>query len=411
MAGTVPVSRPHSHEPKGLILGGLPAHRSQSTRGVAVRRHLCRLAIATLALAISAPLAAQGQLDTLRIDSLMSIAADRVRSAAIAAAREDAAVVLDARIDLFGFGGVFGEVLGELAAAGFEQARRWVTETAEQLFWLSSSLTLAAERSADGKMDQWPIGPEVILERLEVLQEIWTGIKDENRELCNRSPEVAARDSRANPDSGVGRRPGDCETTPYHDGTNPMADPTRYRKPQTILTLPPILPGRTPPPGGSLHHRLPPLLVPALLLIATPASAQYCDIGDFDDIRGFRNCLAEHGLDALGAGILRLTAAETGNGLTALHLAAEPGFVKALVAAGAGIDVRNDRGQTPLHQAVRFRDAAVVEVLLDAGADPSLEDNEGNRAADLVAGNPGIESDSDLVRRLRGRRKDHPPTQ
>ena len=145
-----------------------------------------RLTIATLALTIPAPVAAQGQLDTLRIDSLMSVAADRVQSAAIAAAREDADVVLDARTDLFGYGGVFGDVLGDLAAADCEQARHWVNNMAEELFWLSSSLTLAAERSADGEMDQWPNGPEVILDELEALQETWAGIKDENRELCNR---------------------------------------------------------------------------------------------------------------------------------------------------------------------------------------------------------------------------------
>ncbi len=134
----------------------------------------------------------------------MPVAADRVRSAAIAAAREDAAVVLDARIDLFGYGGVFGEVLGEMAAAGCEQARRWVTNTAEELFWLSSSLTLAGERSADGEMEQWPLGPEVILDELEALQEIWAGIKDENREMCNRPADVVVRDSRIGEDSGPG---------------------------------------------------------------------------------------------------------------------------------------------------------------------------------------------------------------
>ncbi len=171
-----------------------------------VRPNLCGLAIATLVLAAPAPLAAQGQLDTLRIDSLMSVAADRVRSAAIAAAREDADVVLDARTDLFGYGGVFGEVLGELAAAGCEQARRWVTDTAEELFWLSSSLTLAAERSADGEMEQWPIGPEVILDELEALQEIWVGIKDENRDMCARPADVVVRDSRTNSESGLVRR-------------------------------------------------------------------------------------------------------------------------------------------------------------------------------------------------------------
>ena len=177
-----------------------------------VRPHLCRLTIATLALTIPASLAAQGRLDTLRIDSLMSVAADRVRGAAVAAAREDAYVIGDARIDLFGYGGVFGEVLGELAAAGCEQARRWVTDTAEELFWLSSSLSLAAERSADGEMDQWPNGPEVILDELEALQEIWTGIKDENRKLCARPADLVGRDSRTNSTSGVGRRPKDWRT-------------------------------------------------------------------------------------------------------------------------------------------------------------------------------------------------------
>ena len=125
----------------------------------------------------------------------MSVAADRVQSAAIAAAREDADVVLDARTDLFGYGGVFGDVLGELAAADCEQARDWVNDTAEELFWLSNSLTLAVERSADGEMDQWPNGPEVILDQLEALQETWAGIKDENRELCNRPADLVVRNS------------------------------------------------------------------------------------------------------------------------------------------------------------------------------------------------------------------------
>ena len=136
----------------------------------------------------------------------MSVAADRVQSAAIAAAREDADVVLDARTDLFGYGGVFGDVLGELAAAGCEQARHWVNDTAEELFWLSNSLTLAWERSADGEMDQWPNGPEVILDRLEALQEMWADIKEENRELCNRPASVVVRNSRINWDSDLARR-------------------------------------------------------------------------------------------------------------------------------------------------------------------------------------------------------------
>ena len=92
----------------------------------------------------------------------------------------------------------------------------------------------------------------------------------------------------------------------------------------------------------------------------------------------------------------------TSNGLTALHIAADPEAVRALVAAGAEVDARNDIGRTPLHQAANFRSAEVVESLLNAGADPTLEDNEGNRPVDLVGRNARIEEDSEVVRRLRG---------
>ncbi len=93
---------------------------------------------------------------------------------------------------------------------------------------------------------------------------------------------------------------------------------------------------------------------------------------------------------------------ETENGLTALHLAADPGMVEGLVAAGAEIDVPNDLGRTPLHQATLFRTAPVVEALLDAGADPMLEDNDGDRPSDLAERNPRIDENSDVMRRLRG---------
>ena len=146
--------------------------------------------VVALVLALPAPMVAQDQLDTLRIDSLMTVAADRVKSAAIAAAREDADAVIEARTDLFGYGGVFGDVLGELAATDCDRARYWVRSTAAALFWLSSRLTLAWERSGDGDMDQWPRGPEYILEDLEELQERWAEIKDENREYCNRFPQT-----------------------------------------------------------------------------------------------------------------------------------------------------------------------------------------------------------------------------
>ena len=93
--------------------------------------------------------------------------------------------------------------------------------------------------------------------------------------------------------------------------------------------------------------------------------------------------------------------AKTDNGLTALHLAADPDMVEAMVAAGAVIDIRNGVGRTPLHQAALYREAVVVEALLDAGADPMLEDHEFERPADLAERNPRIDENSDVMRRLR----------
>ena len=55
-------------------------------------------------------------------------------------------------------------------------------------------------------MDQWPNGPEIILDELEALQEIWADIKDEGRELCNRPAHVVVRNSRINWDSDLVRR-------------------------------------------------------------------------------------------------------------------------------------------------------------------------------------------------------------
>jgi len=94
--------------------------------------------------------------------------------------------------------------------------------------------------------------------------------------------------------------------------------------------------------------------------------------------------------------------ARTANGLTALHLAADRAVIAALAVGGAEIDVPNDLGRTPLHQAALFRTAPVVEALLDAGANIDFTDNEGNRPADLAERNYRIDENSDVMRRLRG---------
>lgn len=143
-------------------------------------------ALAALALTLPSPALAQDQLDTLRIDSVMTIVADRMQSGALAAAREDADALIEARDGLFGYGGVFVDILGELAEADCSRAPSWVQSTAQHLFIVTERLTLALDRSTDGEMDRWPAGPELILDDLEFLRETWDEIRGENRETCSR---------------------------------------------------------------------------------------------------------------------------------------------------------------------------------------------------------------------------------
>ena len=55
-----------------------------------------------------------------------------------------------------------------------------------------------------------------------------------------------------------------------------------------------------------------------------------------------------------------------------------------LVDAGAHIDDRDDRGRTALMTAAEGNHAEVAQALLKRGADPSLRDKSGKRAADLT---------------------------
>ena len=114
----------------------------------------------------------------------MTIVADRMQSGALAAAREDADAVIEANNDLFGYGGVFADILAGLAASHCSWAPSWVRRTGEYHFVAAERLTLAWDRSSDGEMDRWPAGPELILDDLEFLQEMWADIKGENREYC-----------------------------------------------------------------------------------------------------------------------------------------------------------------------------------------------------------------------------------
>ncbi len=80
-----------------------------------------------------------------------------------------------------------------------------------------------------------------------------------------------------------------------------------------------------------------------------------------------------------------------GDGITALHLAAEQGdveAVQALLGAGADVGAGTRIGRyTPLHLAARGGHGAVVTLLLDAGADPlAATTNSGATALHLAAG-------------------------
>jgi ankyrin repeat protein len=57
-----------------------------------------------------------------------------------------------------------------------------------------------------------------------------------------------------------------------------------------------------------------------------------------------------------------------------------------LIQAGARLDARDDRGRTPLHWAAVGGDPELVRLLLDAGADPSIEDGWGRRPLEAAGG-------------------------
>jgi ankyrin repeat protein len=77
------------------------------------------------------------------------------------------------------------------------------------------------------------------------------------------------------------------------------------------------------------------------------------------------------------------------DGLTPLHMAAinkNYNAAKALLEAGAHVDVQDKWGNTPLWRAVFGTDSTVdlVELLVDHGADPAVENNSGNSPLKLA---------------------------
>ena len=74
-------------------------------------------------------------------------------------------------------------------------------------------------------------------------------------------------------------------------------------------------------------------------------------------------------------------------GTTPLEVAAQLGFVEGvdfLISVGARVDETNNTGSTPLIDAVSRRDLTVVRSLLQAGANPDRPDNSGRSARDYA---------------------------
>lgn len=95
-----------------------------------------------------------------------------------------------------------------------------------------------------------------------------------------------------------------------------------------------------------------------------------------------------------GADIKRLLSADprqrdlrTALGSTPLHLAAMNGdasAMKALLAAGANPNARDNEGATPLHMAAYASRADYVKLLLEAGADPLAKTDNGRDVGSMA---------------------------
>lgn len=77
------------------------------------------------------------------------------------------------------------------------------------------------------------------------------------------------------------------------------------------------------------------------------------------------------------------------SGSTPLILAStfgKPAIAKALIDAGANLNLKNNEGSTALHAAAFFCRVEIVQMLIDAGADKTIKNNFGATPRETVAG-------------------------
>lgn len=97
-----------------------------------------------------------------------------------------------------------------------------------------------------------------------------------------------------------------------------------------------------------------------------------------DDIATVKNMLTE-GVDVN---------AQTTDGTYAIHMAAirgTPEIIELLLVKGADVNAQNTHGDSPLHCVVKFQGIpATAKILVDAGADTTLVDQQGKVALDYA---------------------------
>lgn len=140
--------------------------------------------------------------------------------------------------------------------------------------------------------------------------------------------------------------------------------------------------------SGTSAHRM--ILLDALLEAGMDVNL----VGE----RGGSTLLMEALSEVTGSSVLALRLIREGAdpdvrdrfGRTALHRAvlSGPDVLRALLDAGAGIDLLDERGMAPLHLAIRHEGENVERVaeLLEAGAGPSLRTGDGDTPLHLAAG-------------------------
>jgi len=108
--------------------------------------------------------------------------------------------------------------------------------------------------------------------------------------------------------------------------------------------------------------------------------------------------LMQHGADVHAVAI---------NGDTALHAACTAAVVTLLLEAGAQLHRRNNKGDTPLFEAIHEGNASAVTALVQAGARPELSDSEwwttlfvGALTGDEAALTELIAASEELTRRM-----------